>query len=127
MPSPELTALIKTVESKFGAYKTQPNVTLIPDLYKKTGAWGITSYTGNTPLFIEIDENLFIYNPNLGHSVTVHELLEWRAVERGEVYPHWFSEQNTPEILKMANIRPVDVLLESWPRVRTWVFILTGH
>lgn len=120
-------AFVQSIESQFGPYKTRPNATLVPDLYKKSGAWGITTYTGTTPLRIEVDENLFIYNPALAQKVTVHELLEWKAVERGETYPHWFSEKNTPEILKMANIRPLDVILENWPRIRNAVFILAGR
>lgn len=122
-----LDAFIQSIESQFGAFKTPPRVTLVPDLYKKSGAWGITTYTGNTPLSIEVDENLFIYNPALARSVTVHELLEWKAVERAEPYPHWFSEKNTSEILKMSNIRPMDVMLENWPRIRNAIFILTGR
>jgi len=122
-----LNALVESIEAQFGSYKNRPQVTLIPDLYKKTGAWGITTYTERTPLGIEVDENLFIYNPALGQSVTVHELLEWKAVEKGELYPHWFAEQNTPKILKMANIRPLDVLLEKRPVLRRAIFILTGR
>lgn len=128
MSSPDmLDAFIQTIESQLGPYKTRPKVTLAPNLYKKSGAWGITTYTGNTPLSIEVDENLFIYNPTLAQSVTVHELLEWKAVERDEIYPHWFSETHTADILKMSNIRPADLLLERWPRLRNAVFILTGR
>jgi len=126
-PGFELDAFIRSIESQFGTYRQRPRVTLVPDLYKKNGAWGITTFTGRTPLSIEIDENLFVYNPTLARSVAVHELLEWKAVERGEQFPHWFSESHTPDILQRSDIRPADVLLENFPRIRNAIFILTGR
>lgn len=94
--------IIQAIESHFGRYEYTPRVIIQPGLYKTYGALGETEFIrteDGTPVLIRIDADIWHGRPQLGLETLVHELLEWRAVERGEEYPHFFAEQNTPLIL----------------------------
>jgi len=117
--------LISEIEYRFGPYRSQPKIVLTPDLYKRLGAWGQTSFIRDGyPVIIEIDRDIYLNNPALGKEVLVHELLEWRMIERGEKYPHYLAEKYTHEILARANITPLDLFLQRRPLLR---LLLRGY
>lgn len=94
--------IIQSIESHFGKYEYTPRVIIQPGLYKTYGALGETEFVrtaDGTPVLIRIDADVWHSRPQQGLETLIHELLEWRAVERGEEYPHFFAEQNTPLIL----------------------------
>jgi len=117
--------LIGEIEHRFGPYITQPKIVLSPDIYKRLGAWGQTTFIRDGyPVMIEIDRDIYQKNPALGKEVLCHELLEWRMIERGEKYPHYLAEKYTNEILARANITPIDVFLSRRPLLR---LLLRGY
>ena len=115
------TKIIAEIERRLGPYQTKPKVTVVPDLYKKTGALGTTTYLdvpNGVPKIIEIDENLFIYNEPAAYRVLTHELLEWRFIERGEQYHHYMAEKYSQDILTTVDITPIQILLWNRPILR---------
>jgi hypothetical protein len=94
--------IIKVIESHFGKYEYTPRVVITPGLYKMYGALGETQFiktTDGQPVLIQIDADIWHNRPQLGLETLVHELLEWKAIEMGQQYPHAFAEQYTPMIL----------------------------
>jgi hypothetical protein len=94
--------IIKAIESHFGKYEYTPRVVITPGLYKMYGALGETQFiktADGQPVLIQIDADIWHNRPQLGLETLVHELLEWKAVEMNQPYPHAFAEQYTPMIL----------------------------
>ena len=121
LPPSEYQAFIKAIEERFGPYKYKPRVVITPNLYKKYGALGQTTFTktaDGTPVLIEIDADIWYNKPRLGRETLVHELLEWKFIEQGEEYPHHMSERYTPEIFGVASRTWLDVFLEEHPLIR---------
>lgn len=117
--------IIEAIENRFGKYQYTPRVVLIPDLYKTYGALGQTTFLrtrDGTPVLIEIDADIWHNRPALGLETLVHELLEWRFIERGEEHPHFLSETYTPEILAdvsgVATVSIFDIFLQRHPIIR---------
>jgi len=122
--------VIKAIESHFGKYKHVPRVVIVPDLYKMYGALGETQFVKRTdgqPVIINIDADVWHNKPQLGIETLVHELLEWRFIEKGEKYTHSLSEQYTPMILsevlqtsalQRQTISLLDTLLIRFPLLR---------
>lgn len=119
--------IITEIERRWGPYTYTPRIKLTPNLYKRLGAYGQTTFISTEdgrPVLIEIDKDIYLNNPALGIEVLTHELLEWCAVERGEEFPHYFAEKHTPEVLKVAMATPLSVFLERRPLLR---FLLRGR
>lgn len=108
---------IDAIETLFGPYQQKPQMKLTPNLYKKYGAWGQTTYIRESrlPILIEIDEDLFDKSPLEGMTTVVHEMLEWRGIERGESFPHQFAETHQTAILPVAMLTPLDYILQRHP------------
>lgn len=109
--------IVNAIETLFGAYNAPPQMKVTSNLYKKYGCWGQTTYLreSKTPILIEVDEDLFENNKTEGLTTVVHEMLEWRAIEKGEQFPHQFAEQNQNSILAVSNLTPMDYLLQRHP------------
>jgi hypothetical protein len=94
--------IIEAIEAHFGKYEYTPRVVITPGLYKRYGALGETQFiktADGQPVLIQIDADIWHNRPQLGMETLVHELLEWKAIEMGQPYPHAFAEQYTPIIL----------------------------
>jgi len=109
--------IVDAIETLYGKYKKRPEMKVVTDLYKTYGCWGQTTYLrdAHEPVLIEIDQNIFENNTKEGLTTVVHEMLEWRGIERGEQYPHWFAEQAQDSILSVAALTPIDYFLQKRP------------
>lgn len=118
-------SIIEAIEKRFGKYFYTPRIVLKPDLYNTSGALGQTLFLrsdGSEPVVIEIDSDIWHNRPQLGIETLVHELLEWKMIEKGEKYPHMLAERFTPvvlaEVLKPAQLTLVDLFLQRHPVIR---------
>lgn len=123
--------IVNAIEERFGKYFYTPRIILKPDLYKTSGALGQTLFLrsdGAEPVLIEIDSDIWHNRPQMGLETLIHELLEWRFIERGEKYPHFMSETHTPEILaailQPAQLTLIDLFLQRHPMLR-WAVLGT--
>jgi hypothetical protein len=109
--------VVNAIEGMFGDYERPPKLKTTKNLYKTYGAWGQTTYIKESklPILIEVDEDLLVENPREGVATIVHEMLEWRGIERGEEFPHFFAESNQDEIIPVAMLTPLDYFLHSHP------------
>lgn len=109
--------IVDAIETLYGKYTNKPILKVVPDLYKKYGCWGQTTYLrqANQPVMIEIDQDLLQNNPTEGLTTVVHEMLEWRGIERAEEFPHWFAEKSQDSILAVAALTPMDYFLQKHP------------
>jgi len=105
------------IEKRFGSYEVPPTMQLTDNLYNKYGCWGQTTYLRetHTPIIIEVDKDLFDTSPTEGLTTVVHEMLEWRGIERKEPFPHLWAEQNQGAILNVASLTPLDYWLSQRP------------
>jgi hypothetical protein len=117
--------IIEAIEAHFGKYQYAPRVVLTPGLYKSYGALGETHFIrrgDGQPVLTQIDADIWHNRSYLGLETLVHELLEWRFIERGEQYPHFLSEQNTPiilsEVLETSQQTLVDAFLQRHALIR---------
>ena len=109
--------IVDAIETLHGQYQRKPTMKVVPNLYKTFGCWGQTTYLRetHTPVLIEIDKDLFENNQREGLTTVVHEMLEWRGIERNEQFPHLWAEQNQDSILAVAGLTPMDYLLHNHP------------
>lgn len=109
--------IVDAIETLYGQYSRRPEMKVTPNLYKTFGCWGQTTYLRetHTPVLIEIDQDLFQNNQREGLTTVVHEMLEWRGIERAEQFPHSWAEQNQDSILAVAALKPMDYLLQNHP------------
>lgn len=119
MSEPELynQKLVGEIETRFGSFTKAPQLKLTENLYNKYGCWGQTTYLRetHTPMLIEVDKDLFENNPAEGLTTVVHEMLEWRGIERNEPFPHLFAEKNQQALLSVASLTPLDYVLSKRP------------
>jgi len=123
LPPSEYSHIIETIENRFGRYRYKPRVAIKPDLYKKYGALGQTTFVktaDGTPVLIEIDADVW-QKPHLGLETLTHELLEWHAIEQGEEFSHFWAEQHTQEIFGQAARTIIDVFFANHPFLRRLV------
>jgi hypothetical protein len=118
--------MVDAIETLYGKYNKRPEMKIVPNLYKKYGCWGQTTYLRDIhePVLIEIDQDVFQNNPKEGLTTVVHEMLEWRGIERGEQFPHQFAEQSQDSILSVAALTPMDYILQQRPLLS---LILRGY
>lgn len=109
--------IVDAIETLYGQYQHKPTMKVAPNLYKTFGCWGQTTYLRetHTPVLIEIDQDLFENNQREGLTTVVHEMLEWRGIERNEQFPHLWAEQNQESILAVAGLTPMDYFLQTHP------------